>query len=522
MRLLVRPETERTRGSITLRRFDLKRQTRAHLVLLALGALAACERAPDAASVVAEGAGHELTVDDVVSLLVGERYPNEIQVPYTVGELWVDYVLLATAVSDDPTLEQLDLSRIIDQQVEQELILALREATVDPDTVVTEEEIERRFAQVSPEARVRARHIFLAPPANATAAQRDSVREFAAGLRERILAGESFEALAAEHSDDPGTAGAGGDLGFVNRNELFGALDSAAFALQPGEVSGIVTSVYGYHVLRVDERHIPTMEDARPQVRATIQQERILAAERDLITSVEAQAGIEIEEGAAELTRRAAESPGMRLSRRARERALVSYRGGKVTMWDVVTFMQSRQPQLRVDIYSASDDEIEQGLLLALAQRKLLADAARERGLSIPAARQDSLTRELRERLVSTASDLGLMELPRGNGAEARAARGRHAQDAIRGLLRSEREAAPLGSFSFILRERYGGQVNFPGVQRVVERIDMMRVPDAAAPAPGEGPLAPGLSPLDSAPPGTDPAGGLPPGDVPPPGEGSR
>jgi hypothetical protein len=466
--------------------------------------------------VVAQGAGHELTVDDVVALLAGESYPNEMQVPYTVGELWVDYLLLAEAVAEDSTLAQVDVSRIVGQQVEQELILALREATVQPDTTVTQEEIERRFAQSAPGARVRARHIFLATPQTATAAQRDSVRAVAEGLRERIVAGESFEALAGEHSDDPGTAGAGGDLGFINRNELFGPLDSAAFALEPGEVSGIVASVYGYHILRVDERQIPTIDDALPQVRASIQQERVLAAESTLVASVEAGADIQIEAGAADLVRRAAEMPGMRLSGRARERALVSYRGGRVTMGDLLTFMQSRQSQQRIEIYNATEEAIEQNLLLALAQRELLAEAALAQGISVPEARRDSLTQELRDRLLTSARDVGLTELPSGNDEEARSARNRHVQSLIRDLIGGAREVAPLGTFSFILRERYGGQVNFPAVQRVVDRIAEIRGPEIPDPAPGDAPAEPTLPPLDSDPPSLDSVGGgldVPPGE---------
>ena len=84
-------------------------------------------------------------------------------------------------------------------------------------------------------------------------------------LRDRIAKGEDFSKLAILYSQDPGSASNGGDLGFVDRGELDPAFEAAAFNLKnPGDISQVVESKYGYHIIqlierrgdRIDVRHI--------------------------------------------------------------------------------------------------------------------------------------------------------------------------------------------------------------------------------------------------------------------------
>ena len=72
-------------------------------------------------------------------------------------------------------------------------------------------------------------------------------------IYDRIKKGEDFGALATELSEDPSTKGKGGDLGFFDRRRMFQTFDSAAFSLKPGEISGIVRTPYGWHVIKLLE-----------------------------------------------------------------------------------------------------------------------------------------------------------------------------------------------------------------------------------------------------------------------------
>ena len=84
--------------------------------------------------------------------------------------------------------------------------------------------------------------------------ERDRVRGELAKLRERVLKGEKFSMLATLYSQDPGSATKGGELGFFTRGDMVGEFEAAAFALKPGEVSPIVETNFGFHIIQLIER----------------------------------------------------------------------------------------------------------------------------------------------------------------------------------------------------------------------------------------------------------------------------
>ena len=103
-------------------------------------------------------------------------------------------------------------------------------------------------------------------------------------LLERARAGEDFAELATEHSQDPGSAQAGGDLGWFRRGSFAVEFDDAAFALLEGSISDVVETVFGFHIILVERvrfaerkaRHILIRPDVGP---ADISRTRELAAE---------------------------------------------------------------------------------------------------------------------------------------------------------------------------------------------------------------------------------------------------
>jgi parvulin-like peptidyl-prolyl isomerase len=95
--------------------------------------------------------------------------------------------------------------------------------------------------------------------------------EEAQKVKERLQAGEDFAALAKELSKDPGSASEGGDLGWFPRGMMVTEFEEAAFALQPGQISDIVKTSYGYHIIQLIERdpNRPLDEDFLAQKKAS-------------------------------------------------------------------------------------------------------------------------------------------------------------------------------------------------------------------------------------------------------------
>jgi peptidyl-prolyl cis-trans isomerase D len=103
----------------------------------------------------------------------------------------------------------------------------------------------------------RARHILLRAPAGASEEEIAAVEERITAIRARIEGGEEFAALAGELSEDPGSKANGGDLGFFRRGQMVGPFEDVAFALEPGTLSDVVKTDFGFHLIQVEERREP-------------------------------------------------------------------------------------------------------------------------------------------------------------------------------------------------------------------------------------------------------------------------
>jgi hypothetical protein len=473
--------------------------------LLALAA--ACERG--GGDLLARADDHELSVTEATALIAPEAgLPDRPEVVLAVADLWIDYTLLAEAAAEDSTLENVDLRPLIEQQEEIDMIGRLRDSAVQVDTAIADEEVRRRFAQEAPGARVRARHILVTPPEGATPFQRDSVRAIAAGLLERVRAGESFETLATQNSQDPGSAAQGGDLGFFERGTMVAAFDSVAFALEPGQLSDIVATPFGYHIIKVEEKQTPGFEELGMQFRQQLVAERVMRAESTFVAGLEEEGQLEVVEGAAGLVREIARNPLARMGGRALRRDLVEYDGGSVTVGEVRQFLQTREPAFRQQVDQATDEQIVDNLLKALAQRELLVAAARERGIQPNQARQDSMITMVRGTFLQAARDLGLVAIQPQEGETEEQAIDRTVNALLVAILRGQREVIPLGGIAYSLRQQYAAEVFQPAVDRVVTEIQTVRGPSGATP--------PGMPPMEMPPP--DSAGAATPAPAPPGG----
>jgi peptidyl-prolyl cis-trans isomerase C len=117
--------------------------------------------------------------------------------------------------------------------------------------------------------RVRASHILITVPKGSDAAAKTAARTKAADILKDVKAGKDFAALAKQHSQDPGSAQNGGDLGFFQQGQMVGPFNDVAFNLTPGQVSDLVETEFGFHIIKVAEkqsaRAVP-LDEVRPQL----------------------------------------------------------------------------------------------------------------------------------------------------------------------------------------------------------------------------------------------------------------
>ena len=148
----------------------------------------------------------------------------------------------------------------------------------DPDKLAgkanpSEKEIQnyynrQRDAALTHPEQVRARHILIAVPADASPAQKAAAKAKAEDLLKQIKAGGDFAKLAKQFSDDPGTRNGGGDLGYFEQSQMVKPFADAAFKMKPGELA-VVQTQFGYHVIQVEDHklaHVDTLAEARPKI----------------------------------------------------------------------------------------------------------------------------------------------------------------------------------------------------------------------------------------------------------------
>lgn len=99
---------------------------------------------------------------------------------------------------------------------------------------------------------------------------KEEARNKAQGLLERARKGDEFAKLAKENSDDSGSKDKGGEYDFFGHGKMVPEFDKAAFALKPGEISELVETQYGFHIIKLEERRSAAEPSADQKVRQQI------------------------------------------------------------------------------------------------------------------------------------------------------------------------------------------------------------------------------------------------------------
>jgi peptidyl-prolyl cis-trans isomerase C len=184
---------------------------------------------------------------------------------------------------------------------QQMLVQKLLQSDVEPTVSVTDADVTSFYEQnlekfKEPEA-VHAAHILIRTPDNADAAAKTKAHAAAANVLAQARRGADFAALAKQYSQDAGSAANGGDLGFVPKGQTVPAFEQAAFALKPGQLSDIVESPFGFHIIKVFEhraaRTVP-LQAVKPRVEQFLKQQQLQQKTGSYVDRLKAKAKVEI------------------------------------------------------------------------------------------------------------------------------------------------------------------------------------------------------------------------------------
>ena len=147
------------------------------------------------------------------------------------------------------------------------------------------------------EEAVRASHILIKVDPSADAATKAKAKATIGSVLKKAKAGQDFGKLAQEYSQDQGSAAQGGDLNYFPKAQMLPEFSNAAFAMQPGQISDVVTTQYGYHIIKLTDRkpgRVVPFEEAAPQIKQFLEQKKKQDKQNAFVEALKKKSKIEV------------------------------------------------------------------------------------------------------------------------------------------------------------------------------------------------------------------------------------
>lgn len=459
-----------------------------------LALLSGCDALRDAfsprAEVAARANDETLTVERLAEMAGGgKQVPLELPAISRLARVWADYTLFAQAVASGedlrdsatafasmwPLVSQLKWERYHEQAVRSAATLSLQQL----DSAYQMGDV-RLFQHI----------LFQVPPNSAPAVDAQKKRQADQLLPRARSAGARFGQMARQFSEDPGSRVQGGALGVSGRGQFVQVFEDAAWALGPGEVSPVVKSPFGYHIIRR-----PPLAEVRDSFRTGVEDRALIRADSMYVDSLTVARKITPVTKAADKVRAAALDLD---AARTSNQTVVKYRGGAFRVKDMARWLSALDPQVLQGLPQATDEQINQ-FLKVVVQRQLLIEQADSAGTALT-PEEIQLVRTQHDSTISIlASVLNMTPSALGDSASTPEAQRRIArarvEDYLERVVQGRARYFPLPPFlAETLRDRGASSVNQSGVRRAVERarevraaVDSGQAPGQAAP-PGGGP----------------------------------
>jgi peptidyl-prolyl cis-trans isomerase C len=210
-----------------------------------------------------------------------KSFPSEQVFKDEMGQMKLSEESLKTQIRKDLAVQQL---------VEKDIMVNVK---------VSDEDM-KAFYNAHPEffkepERVRASHILLKSEADADPANKAERRKKLEAVKVRVDRGEDFGALAKEFSHCP-SAEKGGDLGYFERGKMAKPFEDAAFSMKPGEVSDIVVTDFGFHLIKVTDRkpeRTISYDEAKERIKQHLQRVKFLEEKNNYVAELKKKSNVE-------------------------------------------------------------------------------------------------------------------------------------------------------------------------------------------------------------------------------------
>jgi parvulin-like peptidyl-prolyl isomerase len=176
--------------------------------------------------------------------------------------------------------------------MKENLVAQAQLTNIEKGITVTDEELKKKYdADKNTYEQVKARHILIAFKGSPAAQEgkpeltEEQAKAKAEDLHKQIVGGASFDELAKKESDDVGSGSRGGDLGAFGRGQMVPEFEKAAFETKAGEVTPVVRTQFGYHIIKVDEHETTPFEQVKPTLEKNERQARMQAKLEEMKTN---------------------------------------------------------------------------------------------------------------------------------------------------------------------------------------------------------------------------------------------
>lgn len=456
------------------------------------------------ADVAATAAGQTLTAEQLAEMMGRAKGAQmTAETAEFIATVWSDYTLFAQAVARDRLgTDSATIAEVLWPQV------AEAKGAVWYDTLAARRE------QIPPSAADEAfladtvrvlQHILFGVQATAAPEERAAARQKAQVALAQLKQGAEFSLLASQLSDDPGSKRDGGWLPPAKKGAYVTAFDSAAWRLAPGQMTGLVETPFGYHIIRR-----PTMDESRDRLLAFLLQDAARRLDSIYMDSLAVQYKLSVNSDAPALMREGIrDKSGMRKSKKS----LSKYAGGGLTVGEYLRWLGALPPQFGAQIKDATDEQLTQ-FARALSTNQLLLRQADSAGVTLPPDQWAAMMASYRG-VVDTLKLTLALGTDVTDASVALSEREKVAQLKVDAffdrVFEQTARLRPLpGALGEVLRDREGGKLSQPGLARAVE------LASAAAAAPGatdpNAPLQPaaGPPPVGGAPSSAPPAAAAP------------